>query len=481
MLSATEQEAEMATDTFTRDIGQQFSVRGFTGELIDPGHPAYEDARHVWSGSIDRRPAAIARCRDTDDVAAAVTATVALGLPLAVRGGGHSMAGHSTCDGGIVVDLSPMRAVTVDPVARRARVAGGALLGDLDRATQEHGLAVPAGQVSHTGVAGLTLGGGVGYLMRAHGLTIDSLRSAEVVTAKGEFVRTSEDEHEDLFWALRGGGGNFGVVTQFDFALHEVGPIINAGVLVFPYERAGEVLRASRELMAEAPDELTIHEILITLPTHEPFPPHLQGTRAAMLVIAHVGSEEQARADVEPLRELGPVFDLLGPMPFTALQTMIDWDTRHGLGHYSKSHWLAGYEDGLIDTLVDRMAQAPSPLSHLITARMGGAIERIPAGATAFAHRSAANLLWVIGLWDDPAEPIDRHRAWVNDIIDSARPYSTGGVYVNAIEDDEGPERVVSAYGQETFARLREVKRRWDPENVFRLNANIPPARLGLV
>jgi FAD/FMN-containing dehydrogenase len=325
-------------------------------------------------------------------------------------------------------------------------------------------------------VAGLTLGGGVGYLMRAHGLTIDSLRAAEVVTAEGESVRASEDENEDLFWALRGGGGNFGVVTEFDFELHEVGPIVNAGVLVFPYERAGEVLRASRAVMADAPDELSIHEILITLPMHEPFPPHLQGTRAAMLVIAHVGSEEEARADVEPLRELGPSFDLLGPMPFLALQTMIDGDTRHGLGHYSKSHWLAGYEDELIDTLVERMPLAPSPMSHVITARMGGAIERVPAEATAFAHRDAANLLWVIGLWEDPADPDEPHREWVNSIVDAARPYSTGGVYVNAIEDDEGPERVVSAYGPETFARLREVKRRWDPENVFRLNANIPPA-----
>jgi FAD/FMN-containing dehydrogenase len=470
------QEADMAIDMLTLDVGRQLRWRGFTGQMVDPGHPDYEEARRVWSGSIDRHPAAVARCSDSEDVAAAITAARALGLPLAVRGGGHSMAGHSTCDGGIVVDLSPMRAVSVDPVARLARVSGGALLGDLDGATQQHGLAVPAGQVSHTGVAGLTLGGGVGYLMRAHGLTIDSLSSAELVTAEGESVRASHGENEDLFWALRGGGGNFGVVTEFEFELHEVGPMINAGVLVFPYERAGEVLRASRELMAGAPDELTVHEILITLPRHDPFPAHLQGTRAAMLVIAHVGSEEQARADVQPLRDLGPSFDLLGPMPFMALQTMIDWDTRHGLGHYSKSHWLAGFEDGLIDTLVERMPQSPSPLSHVITARMGGAIERVAPGDTAFAHRSAANLLWVIGLWEDATEPVDAHREWVNSIIDAARPYSTGGVYVNAIEDDEGPERVVSAYGAETFARLREVKRRWDPENIFRLNANIPPA-----
>src|SRR4051812_6509834 len=227
----TNQEAEMAIDTLTRDIGRQLTRRGFTGELIEPGHgAAYEQARHVWSGSIDRRPAAVARCLDGDDVAAAVTPTIGLGLPLAVRGGGHSMAGHSTCDDGVLVDLARMRSVRVDPVARRARGAGGALLGDLDQATQQHGLAVPAGQVSHTGVAGLTLGGGVGYLMRRHGLTIDSLRSAHVITADGGTARASEEENEDLFWALRGGGGNFGVVTEFEFDLHEVGPLIHAGV-----------------------------------------------------------------------------------------------------------------------------------------------------------------------------------------------------------------------------------------------------------
>jgi len=466
----------MAIDTHTHDIGLRLRRAGFGGELIEPGHADYEEARRVWSGSIDRRPAAVARCLDADDVAAAVTSAVALDLPLAVRGGGHSVSGHSTCDGGLVVDLSPMRRVLVDPGARRARVAGGALLGDLDRPTQEHGLAVPAGQVSHTGVGGLTLGGGVGYLMRAQGLTIDSLRSARMVTAEGEAVVASEDVNPELFWALRGGGGNFGVVTEFEFALHEVGPLITAGVLVFPYERAGEVLRASRALMAGAPDELTIHEILLTIPSHDPFPPALQGRPAAMIVVAHVGSEEQAAADIAPLRALGPVFDLCGPMPFLALQTMIDWDTRHGLGHHSRSHWLSGMEDGLIDLVVERLLRAPSPLSHVITARMGGAVARVPADATAFAQRDAANLLWIIGLWDDPAAPDGPNRAWVDELADAAAPFSTGSAYVNAVTDGEGAARVRAAYGEATFARLQMVKRAWDPGNVFRLNANIPPA-----
>jgi FAD/FMN-containing dehydrogenase len=466
----------MAVDTLTHGINSTLRSRGFTGELVTPGDSAYAQARRVWNGSIERWPAAVARCRDAEDVAAVIGGAIRLGLPLSVRGGGHSVAGHSTCDDGIVLDLAPMRQVAIDPRTRRARVAGGALLGDLDHAAQEHGLAVPAGQVSHTGVAGLTLGGGVGYLMRPLGLTIDSLHSARLVTAAGEPVTASEDENPDLFWALRGGGGNFGVVTDFQFDLHEVGPIIYAGVLVFPLERGGEILRASGALMAGAPDELTIHEVLITLPHHPPFPPELQGTKAAMLVVAHLGTEEQAQADVAPLRELDPSFDLLGPMPYLALQTMIDEDTRHGLGHYSKSHWLAGFDDELIDVLVERLGRATSPMSHLITARMGGEIERVPAEATAFRYRSAANLLWAIGLWEDASDPGDEHRAWVNEVMEAAAPFSIGAGYVNAIEGDEDAARVRDAYGEDTFARLRQVKRRWDPDNVFRLNANIPPA-----
>jgi FAD/FMN-containing dehydrogenase len=330
--------------------------------------------------------------------------------------------------------------------------------------------------VSHTGVAGLTLGGGVGYLMRKHGLTIDSLLAAQVVTAAGEIVRASADDNHDLFFALRGGGGNFGVVTEFRFKLHEVGPFVHAGVLAYPFERADEVLRASREVMQDAPDELSIHEILLTIPAHDPFPVALQGRRAVFLVPVHVGGAERAVADLAPLRELGPAFDLVGPMPYRALQSMIDHDNQAGRGHYSKSHWLNGYGDALIDTLIDAFREASSPLAHLITARMGGAIERVPASATAFAHRSAANLLWIINYWDDPQADSVPHRRWVNDVLEATRRYSTGGGYVNAIEPDEGSARVLAAYGDHTFSRLAEIKRRWDPHNVFRLNANIPPA-----
>jgi FAD/FMN-containing dehydrogenase len=465
----------MKVQTLSADLRRGLRPRGFTGEIVEAGHRDYEAARHVWNGSIDRRPAAVLRCHDADDVAAAVATAVDVGLPLAVRGGGHSVGGLGTVDDGIVIDLAGMRGATVDAGARRAFVGGGALLGDLDRATQEHGLAVPAGQVSHTGVAGLTLGGGVGYLSRALGLTVDSLVSAEVVTAAGETVTASADVNAELFWALRGGGGNFGVVTRFEFALHEVGPLVYAGPLVYPIERAAEVMRASRAVMAGAPDELSVHEILLTIPEHPPFPEHLQGKPAVLLTPVHVGGEEQARADLEPLRELGPAFDLAGPMPYVVLQSMIDDDTRHGLGHDSRSHWLRGFDDDLIDTLVEHFGRATSPLSHIITARMGGAVERVANDATAFAHRSAANLLWIIGLWEDPAADPGPHRAWVDDVLEATRPHSTGGVYVNALES-EGAERVRAAYGEATFERLRRVKRAWDPDNVFRLNQNIPPA-----
>jgi FAD/FMN-containing dehydrogenase len=468
-----------SANALTSDLVRELQQRTFAGELIDRGRSSYDDARRVWSGSIDRQPLAIARCHDANDVAAAILASAALGLSIAVRGGGHSAAGHSTCDDGLVIDLSPMRQVRVDPDARLARVAGGALLSDLDTATQQHGLAVPAGQVSHTGVAGLTLGGGLGYLMRKYGLTIDSLKGAEVVTADGETVWATEEQHEDLFWALRGGGGNFGVVTEFLFQLHEVGPLVHAGVLVYPLDRGAEVLRASRDVMEGASEDLTIYEVLMRVPAHDPFPQELQGKPAVLLTPVHLGTETEAEADLAAFRALAPAFDLVGPMPYVALQSMIDYDNRAGRGHYSKSHWLSGFPDQLIDTLVDALPAAPSSFAHLITARMGGAIERVPPGATAFTNRSAANLLWILNNWDDSTADDQAHRQWVNDVIAATSQYSTGGGYVNAVSHDDGSVRARSAYDPEAFSRLSRIKRQWDPDNVFRLNANVPPAGAG--
>jgi FAD/FMN-containing dehydrogenase len=464
--------AGMTTDTLTTTLARGLRVRGFTGELVEPQHPEYDAARRVWNGAIDRRPAAVARCADADDVAAAIGAARSAGLPLAVRGGGHSMPGHSVCEGGLVVDLCGLRSVSVDPARRRARVGGGALLGDVDRATHPHGLAVPAGHISHTGVAGLTLGGGTGWLMRKHGLTIDSLLEVEMVTADGRTVRASESEHPELFWALRGGGGNFGVVTEFVYRLHEVGPAITAGLLVFPFERAGEALRASRARMADAPDELTIYEVLISAPPAPPFPADLHGRPVAVIGVAHAGTPQEAERDLAQLRALGPALDLVEPMPHVAMQTMLDDTAPPGLGQYSRYHWLTGMSDEAIEVVLEHFAWVPSPLSQVLMGRLGGAVARVPAETTAFGHRDAGNQLWIVGTWaegDGHAE-----RAWARGLHEATERFSTG-VYVNGLGDEPG-ERVRAAYDAQAWERLVAVKDAWDPENVFRFNQNIPPS-----
>jgi FAD/FMN-containing dehydrogenase len=442
-----------------------------TGDVLRPGDTGYEEARRVWNGMIDRRPALIVRAADVDDVAAAVRLARDEGLPLAVRGGGHSVAGHSLCDDGLVLDLARLCHVHVDPAARRVRVGGGALLGQLDRATQEHALAVPAGHVSHTGVGGLTLGGGTGWLMRRFGLTVDSLRAAEVVTADGELLRASDDENPDLFWALRGGGGNFGVVTEFEFEAHPLGPQVVAGMLVYPLDRAAEMIAFCRGLMASAPDELTTFPVLITAPPQPPFPPELQGRPVLALGAAWAGPVEEGLRGVAELKASGPALDLLGPMPYAALQSMLDESVPHGLHHYNHSDYLDELPDAAIDTLVEHYARVPSPRAQLITARMGGAIERVPPGATAFAHRDARYLVWIVNMWgpgDDPEPNI----AWGRELAAALKPYASGAVYVNALGEE--PHRVRAAYGA-NWERLVELKRRYDPDNVFRLNANVSP------
>ncbi len=450
------------------------SVPGFRGERIAPGDPAYDAARRIWNGAADRHPALIVRPRDAEDVAQAIAAARAQGLPLAVRGGGHSMAGHSTCDDGLVIDLSSMRDVHVDPGARRVVVGGGALLGDLDRATQAHGMVVPAGHVSHTGVAGLTLGGGIGWLARALGLTIDSLVAAEMVTAGGEVVLASADEHPELFWGLRGGGGNFGVVTRFEFRTHPLeGPLV-AGMMLHPIDRARDVLRATRDLMASAPDEMSVYEVLITVPPEPPFPQDLWGRPALAVGMAYRGPVEEGLQEAALFRELGPTLDLVGPMPYLALQTMLDAGVPHGRHHRGRSEFLRELDDDVIDVLLDQFSRVTSPFAQVITARMGGAIARVADDATAYGHRRAQRLLWIANLWDggDPAP----HVAWVRELSEAVAPYRSGAVYVNAL-DDERPERVRAAYTPVAWRRLVALKDRWDPENVFRLNQNVPPSR----
>ena len=444
-------------------------------DIVTPDDPAYEQARRVWNGLIDRRPALIARPAGAEEVVRSIAYARAEGLEVAVRCGGHSVPGHSSVEGGLVIDLSAhLGGVEVDAGTHRVRVGGGALLGALDRATQEHGLVVPSGHVSHTGVAGLTLGGGTGWLMRRYGLTIDSLRSAEVVTADGEIVRASADERPDLFWALRGGGGNFGVVTELELEAHPFGPELVAGMLVYPLAQAREVLGFVREWMEKAPGELTSFPVFITAPPQPPFPPELQGTPILAVGVAYAGPIDEGMRALEPLKGFAaPALDLAGPMPYVALQTMLDASVPHGLHNYNRAEWLEDLTDDAIAVLVEHVERISSPLSQVILARMGGAVARVPVDATAFSHRKARNLLWIVSAWrpDEDAEP---HLRWAREIGDAVKPYAAGGVYVNAL-GDEPADRVRSAYGS-NWQRLTQVKRRYDPDNVFRHNANIEPA-----
>jgi FAD/FMN-containing dehydrogenase len=446
---------------------------GFSSQLIHPLDGRYDGARRVWNGSVDRRPALIAQCATPYDVALVIAAAQARELPLAVRGGGHSMTGLGTCDGGIVADLSPMRAVVVDPAARTMRVGGGALLEDLARAGQAYGLAVPPGHVSHTGVGGITLGGGMGWYHRQLGLTIDHLLSAQVVTADGEIVEASQDVNPDLFWALRGGGGNFGVVTEFRFRASPLGPTVFSGMMVFEHARAAEAIHTSRAIV-EAHPELMNWEILAVCPPAPPYPQHLYGEPVCLVVSTWTGDIEAGRRATEPLRRVGPATDLTGPQPYAAIQFIADNSAPPGLNFYGRSHWMREFGEPVVDAMVDAITDGTSPYRSVLCGRMGGAVAEVPAGATAFAHRDAHSVVWIVSAALD-ADP-EPEFAWVRRTHEAATPWSTGGVYVNAL--DRGEEgRLRAAYPGATWERLQEIKNRWDPENVFRLNQNVPPSR----
>lgn len=445
------------------------------GELVVPGHPDYDEARRVWNGMFDRRPLAIARVQGAVDVVAVVAYARETGTELAVRGGGHSSAGHSTCDGGIVVDLSRMKGVWVDTQAKVARAQAGALWGDLDRETQAHGLAVPGGQISHTGIAGLTLGGGVGWLSRQHGLTVDNLLSVDLVTADGRLVTASEAEHPDLFWGLRGGSGNFGVVLSFEYRLHDVGPLVLGGPLVYTLDDAPAALRNAREAIAAAPDEVSLWLSLTHVPPHRPFPQERWG-ETVLAVVPFCTDLERGPALLEPLTSFGsPVASLHGPLPYVALQSAIDEVDPHGNRYWERGDYLASLSDGAIDALVAGARAMTSPLSEILVFPLGGAIARVPADATAFGDRTAPWAVWVVGQWTDPAEDAT-HRDWARGVSASLAPWATGGVYVNAIGGDVTDARALAAYGGVAkYERLRELKRAWDPDNLFHLNHNIAP------
>ncbi|MET9344584.1 FAD-binding oxidoreductase [Nonomuraea sp. NPDC003804] len=456
-------------------------IDGFRGRLITAEHAGYDSARAVWNGAVDRRPRLIARCGGTADVAAAVRFAREHDLEIAVRGGGHNVAGTAVCDDGIVIDLSPMRAVRVDPAGRTARVQGGALWGDVDHETQTHGLATTGGIVSHTGVAGLALGGGIGFLMRKHGLTVDNLLAAEVVTAEGGIVQASADEHPDLFWALRGGGGNFGVVTSFRFALHPVGPTVLAGPVFWAAEDTTDVLRFYRDFAAAAPDELGSVVRLGTVPPLPIIPKHLHHRPAIAVACCYAGGVDDGERAVRALRRFGtPLLDLLAPTPYVAHQSGLDDTVPHGWHYYWKSTNLAGLSDRAVDAIADHAYAAGSPRTYTAMFHLGGAVARVPGDATAYAGRDVAHNIIIDAVWlpDESGEHAAAETAWARRFLEALRPHRAGGVYVNFLDSDDDTSRVHEAYGDH-IVRLAEVKATYDPDNAFHHNKNIRPGRAG--
>jgi FAD/FMN-containing dehydrogenase len=444
-----------------------------TGELILPPDPGYDEARAIWNAMIDRRPAMIVRCANTADVVRAVNYARDHHMLVSVRGGGHNVAGSALNDGGMVIDLSAMKCVHVHADSKRAVVEAGALLADVDAAPQVHHLATPLGINSTTGIAGLTLGGGFGWLSRKHGMTVDNLIAAEVVTADGRVVHASAEKHPDLFWALRGGSGNFGVVTRFEFRLHELGPNVLAGFIVYPMSEAKSVLKQYREFVAQAPDDLTVWSVLRNAPPLPFLPESVHGTGVVVLAMMHAGDPAQGEAIIDPLRRFGtPVGEHVGVMPYTAWQQVLDPLLAPRARNYWKSHNFKTLEDGLFDVMVDTASALPSPQCEMILASMGGATARAATEATAYPHRDALFVVNVHARWEDPADDA-RCIAWAREFYRAGARYSTGGVYVNFQTEDE-KERVHAAYGS-NYNRLARVKRIYDPANVFRVNQNIQP------
>jgi FAD/FMN-containing dehydrogenase len=447
--------------------------RALHGKVIRPGDEGYDSGRRVWNGMIDRYPAMIAYCRDVDDIIASVRFGREHALLTAVRSGGHSVAGNSVCDGGLVIDLSGMKRIAVDSVSRTARAQAGLNFGEFDSATQNHGLATTGGIVSRTGIAGLTLGGGIGWLMRKFGATCDNLLSVDIVTADGKPLTASADEHKDLFWGLRGGGGNFGIATEFEYRLHEVGPVL-AGTLYYPSDRTREILRFYGDFIRTVPDELTTMFAHIA---HSPMTPLHELFRGAPMVGIHVcyaGSIAEGVKVVKPLRELGPLKDDVRIMPYCELQSMLDSGAAPGLLNYWKSSYLKDLSNGAIDVLASYCDEITSPLSQVHLQHLGGAAGRVGEDAMAFGHREALCVLNIVTKWHDPRES-EKHVAWTRNLESAMRPFSTGGVYVNFL-GEEGEDRVRSAYAPAKYDRLVALKNKYDPTNFFCMNQNIKPS-----
>ena len=438
---------------------------GLRGELVIAGDAGFDQARRVWNGNVDRRPALIVRCAGVADVQHAVNFARSLGLLVSVRGGGHSAPGYGTNDGGLVIDLSPMKGIRVDPEARTAHAQGGALWRDLDHETQAFGLATTGGTVSNTGIGGLTLGGGLGWLMGRHGLSIDNLISADVVTANGQFLRASDKDNPDLFWALRGGGGNFGVVTSLEYRLHPVTQVLG-GLVIYPLDQARDVLRFYRDFSATLPDEAEAYAALLTAP---------EGMPVAALILGYNGPLSEGEKVLAPARRFGkPAADVVGPMPYAARQRLLDEpNATHGLQRYWRSAFTERISDGLIDLMVQAASSFSSPLSALLFFNMHGATTRVSPTATAFAARRAQWDFDAIGQWTDAGQSAT-HIAWVRNLWTKLELHLQGSAYVNHLAADDRPEKVRASFG-ENYGRLRALKAKYDPKNLFRVNANIAP------
>ncbi|MEO3823136.1 FAD-binding oxidoreductase [Actinomadura sp. B10D3] len=447
---------------------------GFSGSVLLPNEPGYDEARQVFNGMIDRSPAVIARCADAADVAAAVDTARENELLVAVRSGGHGVAGLATCDDGMMIDLSGLKSVTVDPVARTATAGGGVLWGEYDAATQEEGLHTPGGRVTTTGIGGFTTGGGYGWTSSKYGLACDNLVSAEVVLADGSIVRASDDDNAELFWGIRGGGGNFGIVTEFEFRLEPLGPTVLAGLTAFPIERAPEMVRRWRDWADDAPDEVSTSCAVLSAPD-EPFVPReLVGKPVFGVLALYVGAPELGEDAIRPLREMGPAVDLISPMPYTAFQAMLDPTCPPGFRNYWRGEYMRDLDDAAIDVYLAHavdLAGRGGPLSQMVLFRIGQGVARVPDEATAFSHRDARYLFHPIVVWSDPADDAAMTAA-TRRFAAAMRPFSTGASYLNFTAEGD---RVRDAFGEEKYARLVALKDAYDPANLFRLNQNIRP------
>jgi FAD/FMN-containing dehydrogenase len=468
---------EVITATGTPTMIEATAVTTFQaslrGKVLSRSDAGYDDARKVWNGMIDKRPALIARCTGVADVMEAVNFARTNNLLVSVRGGGHNITGNAVCDGGLMIDLSPMKSVRIDRKGMTARVEPGVTLGEFDRDTQAFGLATPVGINSTTGIAGLTLGGGFGWLSRKLGLTIDNLISADVVTAAGELVTASETDHPDLFWGIRGGGGNFGVVTSFEFRLHNVGPEVLAGLIVHPLDAAGDVLRFYRDFLKTTPQEFVCWFVLRLAPPLPFLPAEWHGKGILVLAVCYAGDLKEGERIAKPLRSFGkPVADIIGPMPFTAWQSVLDPLLTPGMRNYWKSHDFKEVSDGLIDALIAHARRVPDPQTEIAFAFLGEGVTKVAKEATAYTHRDAGFVLNVHTRWDNPSNDA-KCIAWARELFQATAPFATGGAYVNFMTQEE-QDRVRSAYGS-NFGRLAALKKKYDPDNLFRLNQNIQP------